>query len=85
MSAAVNPLVPAGYDVMWTVVLITALVLSVTALWQALRSPSHTGTQQLLWALIVLVAPVLGALAWFVLGRRARPAADARSDPRSVA
>ena len=85
MSTAVNPLLPAGYDVMWTVVLLAALVLTAIALWQALRSPAHTGTQHLLWALIILVAPLLGALAWFVLGRQPRQSGSTRLGNRSSA
>lgn len=71
---AMNPLLPAGYDVVWTVVLVALLTLTVSALWQALRSKAHTCGQQLLWALLIVVAPVLGSLAWFVLGRAKRPA-----------
>lgn len=83
-AAAADPLMPTGYDVLWTVVLLATLALAGTALWQALRSSAHTGTQQLLWAVVIVVAPVLGALAWFVLGRHARPAARERADSRSA-
>lgn len=69
-----DPLLPAGYDVVWTLVLVGLAALTVAALWQALRSKAHTGTQQLLWALVIVVAPVLGSLAWFVLGRPRRSA-----------
>ena len=67
-----NPLLPAGYDVVWTLVLVGLAALTVAALWQALRSKAHTGGQQLLWALVIVVAPVLGSLAWFVLRRPRR-------------
>lgn len=69
---AMNPLLPAGYDIAWTLVLVSVLALTVTALWQALRSRAHTGGEQLLWALVIVVAPVLGSIAWFVLGRAPR-------------
>ena len=52
--------------------LVGVLALTVTALWQALRSRAHTGGEQLLWALVIVVAPVLGSIAWFVLGRAPR-------------
>lgn len=69
-----NPLMPAGYDLAWTLIVIAVLALMLTALWQALRSKAHTGGQQLLWALVILIAPVVGSLAWFVLGRPKRAA-----------
>jgi len=74
---AVNPLLPAGYDVAWTAIVVALAALTATALWQALRSRAHSGGQQLLWALVILAAPVLGALAWFVLGRPKRRSAAA--------
>ncbi|MCH1883711.1 PLDc N-terminal domain-containing protein [Agrococcus sp. ARC_14] len=65
-----NPLLPATYDIVWSLIVVAVLALMLTALWQALRSKAHTGGQQLLWALLIVLAPVLGALAWFVLGRQ---------------
>uniref|UniRef100_UPI003F50B0C4 PLDc N-terminal domain-containing protein n=1 Tax=Agrococcus chionoecetis TaxID=3153752 RepID=UPI003F50B0C4 len=86
IAAAANPLLPAGYDLLWTAVLVVTLALLATALWQALRSPAHSGTEQLLWALLIVAAPVLGALAWFALGRQRRHAAPPRrAADRSVA
>lgn len=69
ISQLPNPLLPASYDLIWSGVVVVVLALMVTALWQALRSKAHTGGQQLMWALVIVVAPVVGAIAWFVLGR----------------
>lgn len=78
LAATMNPLLPAGYDLIWSGVVVVLLAVTVLALWQALRSKAHTGGQQLLWALVIVAVPMLGAIAWFVLGRT-RPAAV---DPR---
>ncbi|MFI5666294.1 PLD nuclease N-terminal domain-containing protein [Streptomyces sp. NPDC051704] len=48
---------------------LAALLLTVAALVSVLRS-SHCNAAKILWLAIVLVAPFLGSLAWFVLGRR---------------
>lgn len=66
---APNPLIPAGYDILWSVIVVAVVALTITALLQALRSKAYTGGQQLLWALLIVAAPVLGSLVWFVLGR----------------
>lgn len=34
-----------------------------------IRSKNHTGLQKAIWALIVIVAPVLGPLLWLAIGR----------------
>lgn len=52
-----------------TVVVGGFLTLVISALISVLRSP-HGGGMKALWALLVLAAPVLGSLAWFVIGRR---------------
>ena len=76
-----NPLLPAGYDIMWSLVLAVALALTVTALWQVLRSRELTGTQAVVWALVILALPVLGPVAWWIL----RPGRDARAAGRASA
>lgn len=64
-----NPQLPASYDLVWSGIVVVVLALMATAIWQALRSKHYSGGQQLMWALLIVVVPVLGALAWFVLGR----------------
>jgi hypothetical protein len=36
------------------------------------RSPVHSTKAKVVWTIIVAVLPVLGALAWFPLGRERR-------------
>ncbi|WP_413316497.1 PLDc N-terminal domain-containing protein [Agrococcus sp. 1P02AA] len=74
LAQAANPLLPATYDVVWSLVVIVVVALAAAALWQILRARELSGTHVLLWVLIVLVAPVVGALGWFVLGRPRRRA-----------
>ena len=53
------------------VVFLLPLVLSLVALVDIARRPFREANAKLLWFLIVLVAPVLGALLYFVVGRKA--------------
>ncbi|WP_413354206.1 PLDc N-terminal domain-containing protein [Microbacterium sp. 1P06AB] len=67
----VNPLLPAGYDIVWSVVALMAAVLAIVALVSLTRSARRlTSTQALLWVLVVLLVPVAGPLAWLAVGRR---------------
>jgi predicted Co/Zn/Cd cation transporter (cation efflux family) len=52
-----------------TVVVGGFLALVIGALVSVLRSPLGGG-MKFLWAVLVLAAPVLGSLAWFVIGRK---------------
>ena len=64
--------VGAAVDWISVALLIVALawmVLVVFALRQIFTSPGIPDTNRLLWALIVLVAPVVGTLIWFFVGR----------------
>ena len=77
LGLAVNPLLPAGYDILWTLIIAAVAALLFASAWQILRSPQLTGFQSLVWLAVVLALPVLGPFAWFVL--RPKPAkADAR-------
>lgn len=52
-----------------TVVVGGFLALVIGALVSVVRSPLGGG-MKVLWAVLVLAAPVLGSLAWFAIGRR---------------
>ncbi len=72
MSDPIGPLVPAGSDVAWSLVIAAALVLLVTALVSiGRRSKRLTASQALLWTLLAILLPVIGPIAWLVVGRRA--------------
>ena len=65
-----NPLVPNAYDVMWAAALLTPIALSIVALVSVARShASLTAAQILVWLLLILFIPLLGAIAWLVAGR----------------
>ena len=51
-------------------ILLLGLVPAVVALVSIARSRPLSGTETVLWILAVLVAPLLGALLWFAIGRR---------------
>lgn len=71
MEDAVNPLLPAGYDVAWSVVMVAVVALWAVALVSLFRSAKRmTPGIGLVWALVVLLIPVLGSVAWLAVGRR---------------
>ncbi len=72
----VNPLLPEGYDLVWSLVAVVPVVVFVVALVSVLMSPRYTAGGKLLWAVVLLTLPVIGALAWFVAGRGARIRTD---------
>lgn len=65
-----NPLIPTAYDVVMSALVMLAIVYSIAAIISMLRIRSLNGGRFLVWLLLVLAAPVLGATAWFVYGRR---------------
>jgi hypothetical protein len=76
MREAVNPLVPAAYDVTWTAITGAILLLLVIALISLARvAKSLTPTQALTWVLVAILLPVLGPFAWLAIGRRSVAAA----------
>lgn len=72
MSDVENPLIPAGYDIVWSLIAALALVLVVLALVTLVRGAKHLSSSQvLLWSALVVFVPVLGAVAWLTVGHRA--------------
>lgn len=66
-----NPLIPAGYDIAWSVVAAAVVALAIVALISLARSSERlTSAQALIWVLVVLFVPVLGSIAWIAVGRR---------------
>jgi hypothetical protein len=73
-----NPLAPSAYDVVWGAVMIVPLVLAIIALVSVARSrASLTATQTLVWVLLILLIPLLGAITWLVAGRPRTPVPSA--------
>lgn len=79
----VNPLLPTGYDIAWSIVAIAIAVFAVVALVSLARSAKRLTTiQALVWTLLVIFVPLVGAAAWLFVGRRA--VAPSRNTMRST-
>lgn len=77
MSDEHNPLIPAGYDIVWSVVAALVIALAVVALVTLARSARRlTATQVLIWRVIVLLVPLVGSVAWLAIGRRSVPTGE---------
>ncbi|SEE30592.1 PLD nuclease N-terminal domain-containing protein [Ruania alba] len=60
----------ATYDLAYTLVLLLPLVLMVVALVSAVRHPGLRGLLQVAWFALIVLAPVVGPVLWFVAGRK---------------
>jgi hypothetical protein len=71
----VNPLLPAWYDIAWSVTAVVAFAVLLIALISLARvARSLSSSQALAWTLVTLFVPVLGPLAWLFIGRRSATA-----------
>lgn len=65
-----NPLLPAGYDLLWSGVLLLLLALTVLLLVVALRSllrdETRTVATKTVWAAGFVIAPILGPGLWLL-------------------
>lgn len=67
-----NPLLPAAYDIAWSLIAVVLVGLAVVALVSIARAAKRlTSGQALIWVLLVLFVPVAGPVAWLAIGRRA--------------
>ena len=72
-----NPLIPAPYDIVWTIVTIAAFTLMIVALVSIARASKRlTPMLALIWTLVALFVPVVGPIAWLVIGRSAADATE---------
>lgn len=76
----VNPLVP-SWGILGYMLLLNA-VLFIAALVSIARNKIHTTGGTIVWALIVLSVPVLGAILWFLVGRRESSGSRLRDQAR---
>ncbi|MCU4296707.1 PLDc_N domain-containing protein [Brevibacterium permense] len=60
-----NPLLPAAYDVIWSGIVLLLVVLLIWAMVSIARSGLDPQVR-LVWAIIVLLLPVVGPICWFV-------------------
>ncbi|MFK0402924.1 PLD nuclease N-terminal domain-containing protein [Microbacterium sp. NPDC090225] len=65
-----NPLVPAAYDIVFSLVWLVVCAYAVVALVSAVRDRRTDGIRFLLWFLIIVLLPVIGPTAWFVIRPR---------------
>ncbi|TDW29874.1 PLDc N-terminal domain-containing protein [Cryobacterium psychrophilum] len=71
MGSSINPIIPVGYDIAWTMVSVLVIALIVVALFSIARTAKRlTSTQALIWVLVTIFVPVLGPVAWLSIGRR---------------
>ena len=64
----------------WSAFGIVALILDVGALASIWKGRKHALRAKIVWTAMVAVLPLLGAVAWFALGREPRPASS-RNEP----
>ncbi len=81
MPEAVNPLLPAGYDIAWSAVALVAFALLVVALVSVGRAKSLTPGQGLVWVLVSIFVPIVGPGSWLLVGRRLAKTASQPSRP----
>lgn len=66
-----NPLIPAGYDIAWSLVAFVTFALTVVAIVSLMRIARRlTTTQAVVWVVVVVFVPLVGPLSWLFIGRR---------------
>lgn len=66
-----NPLIPAGYDIAWSIIAMFAVALMIVAIISLARGARHlTVIAGLAWSLVVVLVPVIGPVVWLSVGRR---------------
>ncbi|WAB83484.1 PLDc N-terminal domain-containing protein [Microcella daejeonensis] len=72
-----NPMLPALYDLAYLIVLIIVVALIVVSLVSIARHRDGSSSwATAVWSAVVVFAPLLGLIAWFVVGRPAARAAQ---------
>jgi hypothetical protein len=71
-DGSANPLVPAGAELLFGLLLLIPALLFLGALVSILASRRYTGGGKLLWVVVVFCLPLLGPLGWFLGGRTAQ-------------
>jgi Phospholipase_D-nuclease N-terminal len=76
MDGTVNPMLPVGFDIAWSTIVVLVIVLAVVALISLARTANRlTPTEALIWTLVTIFVPVVGPVAWLSIGRRSALAA----------
>lgn len=75
-----SPLVPAAYDIAWTIVVTVGVVLLVMALVRWFRS-TESGFRSLLHILVILFVPLVGPAAYLFATKALPPARTTTPEP----
>ncbi len=82
----VDPVLPAWYDVTFSVIPVLLCVLWISALISiARRAPRLRALEAIGWFLFVTIAPIVGPLVWFLVGRRPASPSEASREAQGVA
>ncbi|WP_280763329.1 PLD nuclease N-terminal domain-containing protein [Prescottella agglutinans] len=63
-----NPTLPLSFDIRATLIMLTYVVLTVAALISIFRIRHDRAGSKFLWSALVIVLPLIGPAAWFLLG-----------------
>lgn len=63
-------LLPGAVLILVSIIGLATVVLWVVALWDVLSSEFRGANDKLVWVLVILFAPFLGAILYFLVGRR---------------
>lgn len=67
----VSPLIPAGYDIAFSIVpivLVAVLIVGLVSIIRRYRAMSVLEAAG--WSAVVVIAPVVGTVVWFLVGRK---------------
>jgi hypothetical protein len=77
----VNPLVPAWYDLAFSIIPLAFVAIAIVGLVSIVRRYSAMSTfDSVMWTAFVVFAPIVGTLVWFVLGRKHYTTASSRAE-----
>jgi hypothetical protein len=82
----VDPVLPAGFDLLWSLAVLLLVALAAVALVQVARS-DLAGRTKVFAAIVIVVAAVVGPIAWLVLRpdhAQSRSAASAPPPSRTI-
>ncbi|MFM5952521.1 MAG: PLD nuclease N-terminal domain-containing protein [Micrococcales bacterium] len=65
-----NPLMPAGADILFSVVVLASVGVMIWALVDLWKSKAEQNTK-ILWTLLVVMFNPIGAIIWFAVGKKA--------------
>lgn len=64
-EVAQNPVLPAAYDIVWSAVVVIYFIAILALCLHVARTTSLSSSNRVLWILVIVAAPVVGAIAWY--------------------